>query len=286
MNSLLQNQNEPELIKMLKASAVSYKKAKYWEIRITYFFITLAFAYPVVFVIIHNETVRLSLLLCSFILAILAQIFYNTFRGNTSEGALFKEEFDVILFGRRWKSTLKQVNHKEISRLSIQYEGAELRDWYSMSLSTNIPESIAIAICQYSNTCWDIDLRKKYLDWLRGFIIAYSIGLFVFFVVMNVNGLIIFSTCLSITSFYTHFFTLIRGHSSVVEKREAISKILDELILKKKAISMEELRDIQDDIFITRQEPAKVPNFFFRLYKKKLNDEFEDYIESVNKAYS
>ncbi len=275
-----------QLIKLLKASSVSYKKAKYWEIRITYFFVILAFAYPITYVIVQNEKIRLLLLICSFILAILSQLFFNRFKGNTTEGALFKEEFDVILFGIRWKSTLNKVNHKDVSRLSNQYKGKEIQDWYSKSLSNNVPRNIAIAVCQYSNTVWDIELRKNYLDWLKGFIMAYSISLFVFFVILDVNGQIIFSTCLSIMTFYVHFFTIIRGHASVIGKREAISRKLDGIILNKLEIPLEELRDIQDDILATRQEPAKVPNFFFRLYKKKLEIEFEDYLDNVNRTYS
>lgn len=286
MNPLLNKQNDMQLIKLLKASSVSYKKAKYWEIRITYFFVILAFAYPITYVIVQNEKIRLLLLICSFILAILSQLFFNRFKGNTTEGALFKEEFDVILFGIRWKSTLNKVNHKDVSRLSNQYKGKEIQDWYSKSLSNNVPRNIAIAVCQYSNTVWDIELRKNYLDWLKGFIMAYSISLFVFFVILDVNGQIIFSTCLSIMTFYVHFFTIIRGHASVIGKREAISRKLDGIILNKLEIPLEELRDIQDDILATRQEPAKVPNFFFRLYKKKLEIEFEDYLDNVNRTYS
>ncbi len=286
MNPLLTKQNDIELIKLLKASTVAYKKAKYWEIRITYFLIFLAVAYPISYIFIPDEEVRLFLFGCSFGLTALVQLYYNTFKGNTSKGAMFKEEFDVLLFALPWKSTLKKADNKEVSNLSTQYKGTEIRDWYSTNLTENIPKNIAIAVCQYSNTGWDIDLRKKYLTCLKGFLILYSIALSVFFVVMDVGGLTIFSISFSILSFYTHFFTIIRGHYSVIEKREAISKKLDDIIMNKKEITTEELRDIQDDIYITRQEPAKVPNFFFRWYKKRLNAIFEDYIETVNKTYS
>ena len=123
MNPILSKQNEPELIKLLKASTVAYTKAKKGEIKITYFLIFLAFAYPITYILIGDETVKIILFGCSFLLVILIEIFMNSFKGNTSLGAIFKEEFDTILFDLPWKSTLKKPDHSEVSKFSIQYKG-------------------------------------------------------------------------------------------------------------------------------------------------------------------
>ncbi len=72
----------------------------------------------------------------------------------------------------------------------------------------------------------------------------------------------------------------------MISKREAISRHLDEIIRRRRFVSLAELRDIQDEIYLTRREPAKVPDFFFRLRRKSLNAEIEDYIEEVNRIYA
>ena len=54
MNDITKKQNDNNAIKLLKASIVAYTKAKYWEIRITYFLIFLAFAYPVYYVFVKK----------------------------------------------------------------------------------------------------------------------------------------------------------------------------------------------------------------------------------------
>lgn len=95
----------------------------------------------------------------------------------------------------------------------------------------------------------------------------------------------IFSTFIFHSFHFTHFISLIRGHSETIGKREIISKHLEEIIRNKKYIRTNELRDIQDEIYYTRQETAKVPNYFFRWYQKQLNVEAEEYIEEVNKIY-
>jgi hypothetical protein len=282
---ILSNQNDPENIKLLRASNVAYTKAKSWELKFGYSLIFLAFAYPIIYVFIKDESIKLELFGFSFFLTVLIQIITGKIKGNTSKGAIFKEEFDTKIFNLPWKSTLKMPDHGEVSKLSLQYKGKEIKDWYSINLLPTIPHNTAIAILQHSNTSWDIELRKSFKDWIIGILASYSILLFLFFVIMKVDGLTIFLIAFSILSFYTHFISLIRGHSTAIEKREFISKHLDEMIRSKLNINIENLRDIQDEIYSTRQESAKVPNFFFRIYQKRMNAIAEDYIESVNKIY-
>jgi hypothetical protein len=286
MNPILKKQNDPELIKLLKASTVEYTKAKGDEIKITYFLILLAFAYPISYVLIGDESVKLTLFGCSFVLTVLVLLLTNRFKGDTSKGAILKEEFDTELFNLPWKSTLKKPDHAEVSKYSLQYKGKEIKDWYSNKLSESIPHDISIAVLQHSNTSWDIDLRKAFRKWLTGFLVVYSIVLWIFLIYRNTDGKTIFSIYFTTLSFYSHFITLIRGHTSAIDKRKAISSHLDVIIRSKKFIGTNELRDIQDEIYTTRQEAAKVPNFFFRWYQKRMNAIAEDYIESVNKIYT
>lgn len=286
MNEIIRNQNNDDALKLLKASIVAYAKAKYWETKITYFLIILAFAYPVYYVFSNDKDIQLILFGCSFLLTVFVQLFYNTFKGNTSKGALLKEMFDLYVLGIPKKTTTTEIDYGEISRLSLEYKGEILTNWYSTNISSNITRDIAIAIIQHSNSNWDLELRKLYRDWLRGFLILYSIGLFIFFVLMKVDGRTQFSIGFSILSFYAQFFTIIRGQSVVIERRDSISKKLDRIIREKKFISTEEIRDIQDEIYITRLEPAKIPEFFFKLLKKKMMRQSEDYISSINKIYN
>jgi hypothetical protein len=281
----LSRQNDVENIKLLRASTVAYTNAKNGEIKITYFLLFLAAAYPIGYLFIKDENMKLILFGCSFLLTVLVQIFTGKFKGNTSKGAIFKEEFDTIIFNLPWKSTLKKPDRSEVLHFSQLYKGAEIKDWYSPNLSTEIDSNISVAILQHSNTSWDIQLRKTYRRWLTNFIVAYAIVLFGFFVVMKVDAMTIFLLLFSLLSIFTHFISLIRGHTVTIGKRETISKHLDEIIRNKKFIGTNELRDIQDEIYSTRQEAAKVPNFFFRWYQKQMNEEAEEYISEVNNIY-
>ena len=285
MNSLLINQNNPEHIKLLKASAVAYSKAKVGEVKVTYFFIFLAIAYPICYLIVKNDVAKLVLYGFSFFLTVMAQILTDYFKGNTSKGAILKEEYDTLIFDLPWKSTLKKLERTEIIHLARQYKGEEIKDWYSPNLSPSITHNIAIAILQHSNTSWDIRLRKLYRKLLIAILVFYSIVLTAIFVILKVEPLNIFLLLFSLLAFYIHFISLIRGHSGTIAKREVISKHLNEIIREGKGIEETELRDIQDEIYTTRQESAKVPNFFFRWYKEQMNSEAEEYIAEVNQIY-
>jgi len=280
------HQNDPENIKLLRASSVAYSKAKSGEIKITYFLLFLSIAYPICYLFIKNDDAKLILFGCSFLLSILIQIFSESTKGNTSKGAIFKEEFDVIVFNLPWKSTLKKTDRREVLHFSQKYKGEVIKDWYSPNLSSSISHNTSVAILQHSNTSWDIELRKIYRSWLINFLIVYSIVLFIFFVILKIDALTIFLLLFSLLSFYNHFITVIRGHSNAIKKREDISSHLDDIIRNKKSIETIELRDIQDEIYNTRKEAAKVPNFFFRYYQKSLNTETEEYIAEVNTLYS
>ena len=282
----ISKQNSTENIKLLRASTVAYAKAKSGEIKVTYFLLFLSIAYPIAYLLIKEENIKIALFGCSFGLTVLVQLFSGRFKGNTSKGAIIKEEFDTVVFDLRWKSTCKKPDRSEILHLSQQYKGVEIKDWYSPNLSPTIDHDIAVAILQHSNTSWDIELRKSYRRWLTNFLIGYSSILFLFFVLLNTDALTIFLLLFSLLSFFTHFITLIRGHSGAIDRRESISEHLDEIIRNKKYIGTTELRDVQDEILVTRQEPAKVPNFFFRWYQKELTIEAEEYIEEVNKLYN
>lgn len=285
MHSILSTQNDNEHIKLLRASTSAYADAKNGEIKITYLLIFLSVAYPVAYIFLKDETAKHILFGCSFGITVLVQIFSGTFKSNTSKGAIFKEEFDTSIFGLPWKSTLKKPDHREVSHYSNQYKGNEIKDWYSPNLIPTISNNTAVAVFQHSNTSWDIGLRKIYRKWLTNFLVFYSVILFVLLVINKVDALTIFLLLFSLLSFFTHFISLIRGHSSAIDKREAISNILDDIIQNKKYIGTSELRDIQDEIYNTRQEAAKVPNFFFRWYKRQQDADAEDYINSVNNIY-
>ncbi|GEM_PF-2374514 len=285
-NQFLLKQNDVEAITLLRASSSAYKKSKRGENTISIVLVFLAIAYPLLYAINEAELIKLILFQVSFFLTVFVLLLSPSFKGNTSKGALLKEEFDTTLFGLPWKTTLTKIDPFEVSKYSVAYTGKEIRDWYPTNLINNIHNQTLIAICQRCNTAYDIELRKKYSALLISILIIYTIILALIIVFKNLNGITVFFISFSIISFYSHFVTIIRGHKSVIDKRAQINSKLDNYIFCNTPPTIQELRDIQDEIFLTRQENAKVPDFYFRMNKQKIERDFEEYVKKVNKFFS
>jgi hypothetical protein len=68
--------------------------------------------------------------------------------------------------------------------------------------------------------------------------------------------------------------------------RVVISSHLDDIVRNKKFIGINDLRDVQDEIYLARRESIKVPNFFFRWHRIKFTTVIEEYIAEINTLYN
>ena len=278
-------QNRPENIELLKASNVAYNSAKSNEFKFSYVFLALSVLYPFAYILLKNEDVKHGLFAVSLCLTVFYQLFVNWFKGNTTLGALLKEEFDLNVFGLPRKFMLGELEPVDVGRLANQYKGGEIKDWYSPNITGEIPKNTIIAICQRINCKWDIDLRKEFNKLLITFVIAHFIVMLVLGFLVIRDFLTTFLLMFSLSSCYTHFVTMIRGNFSAIGKREKIVSKLDSYINHKRDFVTENLRDVQDEILSARQEPAKVPDFYFKKFNHQFRLDHEKYIERVNKLY-
>lgn len=279
------SQNLPENIDLLKASIVSYNSAKSNEYTFSYFFLILSILYPVAYVFWNDENVLHGLFAISLCLTVLYQLFYNWIKGNTTMGALLKEEFDLKILGLPVKFMFADLETVNVNRLAEKYKGNEIKDWYSPNISGSIPKNTTIAVCQRVNCKWDGDLRKEFRFLLYIIVISHFISiLFLGFLIIQ-NFLTSFLLLFSLTPFYIHFITLIRSNTSAIIKREKIRTKLDLYINHNKNLTIENLRDVQDEILNIRQEASKVPDFFFRKLNSKFQQDHEKYISRINKIY-
>lgn len=281
-----ETQNQPENIELLKASNVSYNNSKKNEYKFSYLLLLLGLLYPITYILLKDENIKNALFAVSLCGTVLYQLFTNWFKGNTTLGALLKEEFDLNVFGLPRKFMNSELDPVDVGRLSNLYKGDEIKDWYSPNIKEEIPRNTIIAICQRVNCKWDIDLRREFNKLLVSLVITH-------FTVMIVLGFLViqefmttFLLIFSLSSFYTHFVTIIRGNFSAIYKRERIVSKLDSYINHKKEFTTENLRDVQDEILNARQEPAKVPDFYFKKFNYQYHLDHEKYIQRINKVYT
>lgn len=284
-HNILENQNSDFQIALLKAATVSYTKAKSVEILISETLLFLSIAYPVSYLLIKDENAKLSLFAVSFVLSITVLLVKGHTSKYTTLGATIKELFDSNLFELPWKSTRKKPAMSEIFPLASSYRGSGVNNWYSIMLSPDLTKNVAIATLQYSNTMWDLSLRRIYNNWIKWFLIIYSVVLLGVFEISDTDIKTAFFTMFSLLSFYGHFIAIAQGNQRVITKRAEVAAVLDRLLTPNKDISNQEVVDIQDEIFITRTELAKVPNVVFRIYFERLKREDEQLIGAINMRF-
>ncbi len=285
MLNILTRQNSPQLIRLLKASGQAYARAKLLENTISVFMFLMGFIYPVIYLFVHNDSIKNMAFGVSLGISIFSELVMAIYKSNTEKGAIIREQFDVTLFKLPWKSTIHKVSESEISALAVKFDH-DVSNWYSSSISGQIPDHQMVAICQMLNAAWDISLRKKYRRVLLVGITLYTLVLITLTVVIKADMLTFFLMAFSLSSIYKHYITILRGNNGVIKKRGKLLKQIERLVMSNTYPTETELRDFQDEIFHTRQETAKVPDWFARFTKKNCSKEMDDLIAKVNTVYS
>lgn len=283
MHPLLEKQNNPENISLLKAASVSYSEAKLLEVTFLRLMFFLAVVYLLIFVKIKNEEIKFAVSLFSFLFNISMNVVVDFIKHKISNGALLKEEFDTRVFELPWKFTVKKATRIHAEKLAAKYHGIGLTNWYPENFSSSLPDEVIIGACQRINAGWDIKIRKAFLGFLHFVITLYSVLLVTFIFLFAVDWFTVLLILFSNLSFYVYFINQIRGHNAVIKTRQNLEEILDGfLLVQKKIPTTEILRDVQDEILSTRQSVTIVPDFYYRFFRKKHAASFEKFIDEIN----
>jgi len=287
MHHILAHQNDTGQINLLKASSVAYKKAKSKEFLFTYALCFLAIGYPAVYIFIKNEDLKHLLFALSLLITIGSWVTADYFKGNTTKGALLKEQFDIALFKIPWRFVLRNPEPDDVVlELAGEYKDVPIKDWYPSNLSDKVPQNTAIAICQRISCAWDIRLRERFNIVLYFILGIYTFAVLILWAFKSVDGRTVFLLYFSTLSFYSHLITMIRGHRGAIKKRKEITSKLDIYIDNKKDFKEQDLRDIQNELYYIRQEPSNIPDYYCRLYNPKIARLFSEYVENINGLYN
>jgi len=279
MNDIITRQNNPNLIKLLKAQRIAYSQCKRFQL------------FDIVSIIIAILFPLLTLKLPDFqntinafgVLWTTAYLLTEVYRKNkTTQGAIIQEQFDTELFNLHWNEVLckEKANIDTIQSLSNNYSKNDLQNWYSTKIKNSLPMEIAVILCQRINFSWEISQRQKFVSFLSILALLY----YGIYIVLGFNNNIGFFDLLvmlspSISFLVYSVLNVISLRSHVKSKNETlkfIDKELDNYKQNRNSIpSKETLRQIQDVIFTERTVPEKVPDWFYRLNKSK-NENFID----------
>lgn len=294
MNTINQSQNSQSALEELAAQRHIYSEAKcILSIRGV-----LALAIAVVFPILGGSypgTVSFFAVIAIAYFA-LDILFLKAAESNKKTlAAKVQEQFDTSVLGIRWNPVVVeekpergdiQEHAKKIDSKGIQ----ELRDWYNSAVS-QLPLNVAKPVCQRANVWWDSKLRRRYANCLLVISILLAAGLYFF-----VKDKAVSDALIALAPFAPILKLLVEqfdSHRKSADRLDAIkthltSTLNDILANPSGVIEESATRAVQDEIYRHRSSATPIPDFFYRLFKKKYEAQMgfntDDFVKDYNSA--
>ncbi|TMR28861.1 S-4TM family putative pore-forming effector [Actinomadura geliboluensis] len=212
------------------------------------------------------------------------------------QGALLQEMFDTALFLLPWRATVAgdPIPDPDVHRLARKLQRGSAKDkritdgWYDSTADVHHPYDVLIA--QEQNLAWDTRLRRRYSHLVAAAAAVWTAaglaaGLAVADVTLPDTLLSFFVPSLAA---YQIAIEIWAGQQRLADERERLAKTVDTELRNAKPGPItdpewnrlrEATRDIQDGILRTRLDPTRVPEWFYRHYRKGDEQDFADTAE-------
>lgn len=274
MTNIAQAQNTPEHLRLLVAQAELYSEAKRIRIARLFISVVLAVAAPPITLLVPHSDVVLAGVGFLWMLAT-----YFPFRGLQQEkvtrAAKIQEQFDTELFGLPWNTMLAGQHVKpevifEAERVSHE-DPQRFHNWYSDP--GTLPYPLAVLLCQRANAVWDWRLRRHYatrVAWLIGAVLVADV-LIGLLVRQSLDAFLFGLLIPTVPALQQGIETVLAHRESAAEKEELAERITDlwEVSLRDPdVVTREQLRQIQDRIYILRKEGPLVPDRWYKWLQK------------------
>lgn len=289
-NTIQLDQNKPELIRLLKAQRVAYTEAKKvqnfeWWVQIT------SLVSPAVGILLLPKIYEQSALVLTAVFTVLNIVTFILAKKRTSEGATIQEQFDVELFGLPWNNylTKEKIDVDVILKLSKKYKEDDLKCWYSKEIHQNLRKKIAVLLCQKINLVWDNNLRARFINVIFWFTIIYVLLFISYLIYIDKSFQASLLFFVPIIPFIAYISVNVSNQKDILAKKMELKTKIKELFETFKATSQEpiddDLRSIQNLIFQERNKPEKIHNWFYRWYKKDMEEDLDECVRSLIQEY-
>lgn len=277
LNLIKKEQNTQRQINRIAASSVLYSQAKSWLLVqfILAVPITILFSFLVIF--IPNFDVWAAFYgICVSILD--AAIIDNFQKYLRQQAAKIQELFDCDIFHLEW-NFIKVGNRPDaesITRLAKSFKeknSKSIESWYP-PIVENVPLSIAIIICQRSNSWWDLSLRKTYLVWIITIICSIIVTDFIIGIsIIRTLDKFILASLAPLSPAILWAVREYRQQNEAIEQLERLKEFI--LTLFEQAINQtissdkleREIREVQDGIYENRCNNPMIFNWIYKLLR-------------------
>lgn len=273
-------QNTPKAIRLLSAQRNLYSQAKFIEL-----FSFLSTLVPIILILFIGNGICIQFI--TTIVTVISLLLTQWSKDEIKNAARIQEKFDTLIFGLYWNEILvgREPRPEIINKFSKKQDHNILKNWYT---NPNLDsDELNIIICQRNNVVWNIQLHRTCKN-----VIAFLLLLFLGFITagiffkdymwvhaMDTTIVTIIPIVIKLVNYWISFKALLDEETQLINKIDDIIHSIDE---NRYSISVEDLRSIQDFIFINiRSATILVPNWIYFITKKKREEAMESSTKSI-----
>lgn len=277
-NNIVELQNKPENIKMLKAMHHLYSKVgvvtNYYFIFCVLVPIVISFAKP--FISSDDYQVLFHSMIAYNLLSLIVGLWLECkIKKERVLAAKIQQQFDCNVFELQWnKYTFgTQPSLEDINSNVKSSNDEDFINWYDREVDT-VDRMLAVIICQRINLTYDVALRKKFLSYITLIcsIIFIAIMVVAFCENEGLRTTIVF-VAVPLIPIIRWFFSTRKANSNNMEKCERIKKIIDDYLEKYRnngvVFNDIDLCEIQNCIYEHRKTAFKIPDFIYNKMRSK-----------------
>jgi|APSaa5957512622_1039677.scaffolds.fasta_scaffold41292_2 hypothetical protein len=270
MNKIAKEQNEKKSIERLFVQRKIYSQAK------TIFYVRLILALiialigPILAVSFPEQRHLIALL---SLIYLLVEFFLKGVESNKKTiAAKIQELFDIEVFGLNWNDTivgskpsLEIINKYLIGVTEEDFIKSKIKNWYPVKIE-ELPQNLAILICQRSNIWWDSNLRKKVVICIYATLLFMSL----FAIILNFTNVLsdVIINLLPLVPLYKVLIGQIIVNNKSITRLSMLKNKLEYILENNPSlININELRLIQDEMFRHRSSNQPIPNFFYKIFR-------------------
>lgn len=266
-----ERQNEKVAIDYLAAQRQLYKESNRYEL---YKWICMV-ALPIICAVIKSIIIEAAVLnIVTYMIPILSFVL-SYYIGKQSQilrrkAAEIQQHFDLYVYQMEWNTLLfgkqQDVTNLVAEKAAVlsKEERKKLRNWYELDKKKHSNEE-EIPVCQLENIKWDGNLRKRYKVWNCIIIGIISIGILLLGIIKEETVPMLLGRIWIITP-------LLKWLWDVVQRLDFSIKSLEDLNSRMGMLStpnMHDLQMIQNMIYEHRKTCLKIPDWFYKLFKDK-----------------
>ena len=277
-NNIVELQNKPENIKMLKAMHHLYSKVgvvtNYYFIFCVLVPIVISFAKP--FISSDDYQVLFHSMIAYNLLSLIVGLWLECkIKKERVLAAKIQQQFDCNVFELQWnKYTFgTQPSLEDINSNVKSSNDEDFINWYDREVDT-VDRMLAVIICQRINLTYDVALRKKFLSYITLIcsIIFIAIMVVAFCENEGLRTTIVF-VAVPLIPIIRWFFSTKKANVDDMDKCERIKRIIDEYIenYKNRGVTFNEidLCEIQNCIYEHRKTAFKIPDCIYKKMRSK-----------------